>query len=322
MYLRMVSASKSSTNSDYHLYKDDHENDTTTTSTPQSSTTTTAKQPAPPHPQQTSTSSSSGTGGGHHPYSSTSTVPKKSNTPTTTPQGTTGFNLNIKRTGSLPNNEEEASLSDDDTKGLSKQELKEGDIALIMKNLPWWTTDQQIEDLLLPYGMIQTIRFVEDKTNGKSKGQCFISFEQTENVIKALEQLNDLHIDGKPISVSKTTMDSFESLNTHNRGRKERREYMSQKPEYPPSNMRTGYSRSTPPGVPSNSNSMSLNRNSQPPRHSRGGGSSRSIDLPPESPDPADNYSSGSRRYSSSGSAAPHINPAFFILQFSPWRTS
>jgi len=130
---------------------------------------------------------------------------------------------------------EEASYSDEEPKGFIKHDYKEGDkVALYLGNLSWWTTDQLIEDLLTPYGKIEKIRFVEDKTNGKSKGQCFASFEQPENALKALQKLKDVQVDGKLVTINLTSIDSFESLNTHNRGRKERREYFSQKPEFPP----------------------------------------------------------------------------------------
>jgi cleavage and polyadenylation specificity factor subunit 6/7 len=33
-----------------------------------------------------------------------------------------------------------------------------------------WTTDQQLEDLLSKFGKIKTLKFFEDKVNGKSKG--------------------------------------------------------------------------------------------------------------------------------------------------------
>jgi len=101
-----------------------------------------------------------------------------------------------------------------------------------------------------------------------------------------------------------------------NRGRKERREYLSQKPEYPvPQNFRPGFGRSTPPGPPTSS-SAPTSRGSGQPRRGRGSRSSP-LDHPSRSPDPADPYGRGRyppiSPFPPGGSGfAPHINPAFF----------
>ncbi len=66
------------------------------------------------------------------------------------------------------------------------------DLALFINNLKWFTTDQQVEDLLIPFGRVRKIRFVEDKTNGKSRGSCFAAFAEPQNAIAAIEQLKNV----------------------------------------------------------------------------------------------------------------------------------
>eukprot|EP01124_Arcella_intermedia_P004732 TRINITY_DN12712_c0_g1_i1.p1 TRINITY_DN12712_c0_g1~~TRINITY_DN12712_c0_g1_i1.p1 ORF type:complete len:201 (+),score=38.35 TRINITY_DN12712_c0_g1_i1:16-618(+) len=78
----------------------------------------------------------------------------------------------------------------------------EGVVALCLSNLTWWTTDQQIEEIFSIYGKIQKIRFVEDKTNGKSKGQCFVSYENPENAAKVTQKMKEMYV--KLISYNKT----------------------------------------------------------------------------------------------------------------------
>jgi len=101
------------------------------------------------------------------------------------------------------------------------------DLALYLNNLKWYTTDQQVEELLLPYGKVRKIRFVEDKTNGKSRGSCFTAFAEPQNALAAIEHLKNVKLDGNDIEINLTSSANFEQLNTHNRGRKERKEFMS-----------------------------------------------------------------------------------------------
>jgi len=61
--------------------------------------------------------------------------------------------------------------------------------ALYIGNLTWWTTDQELETLFAAYGKLKTLRFFEDKVNGKSKGYAFVEFFSQEQAGRAKEEV-------------------------------------------------------------------------------------------------------------------------------------
>src|SRR6188474_1833488 len=61
---------------------------------------------------------------------------------------------------------------------------------LYLTNLHWWTTDRNVEELCATYGKVKKVRFLEEKTNGKSKGSAFVQFWISEDSAKAFQGLN------------------------------------------------------------------------------------------------------------------------------------
>lgn len=64
--------------------------------------------------------------------------------------------------------------------------------SIYIGNLTWWTTDQELEDLFSPFGKLRSIKFFEDKVNGKSKGYALVEFATAEAAARAKE-----HVHGK-----------------------------------------------------------------------------------------------------------------------------
>jgi hypothetical protein len=85
--------------------------------------------------------------------------------------------------------------------------------ALVITNLAWWTTDKQVKDLLTPFGKVIRLRFVEDKMNGKSTGECIVAFEQHKNASVAYNELGpNTIIDKKKLNFEVKSANVFDRL--------------------------------------------------------------------------------------------------------------
>jgi len=184
-------------------------------------------------------------------------------------------------------------------KGGSDSESGSGEhhSALYLGNLNWWTTDKQLEDVLSEFGKVKKLRFYEDKTNGKSRGFAFAEYEDTDVANQAFEKLQGREINGKQLVVSFASSESFKQLNTHNKGRKERREYQKKQQQ------QTGYRHQPHP----NSARSHWQSQAYPP-----------VLVPPLRPGkfrgrPPGFFPPPRRGHAFVPGVAPHINPSFFF---------
>jgi hypothetical protein len=97
--------------------------------------------------------------------------------------------------------------------GLDLYNVPHSHEALIITNLAWWTTDKQIQDLLTPFGKVVRLRFVEDKMNGKSTGECLVAFEHHKNASIAYNELGpNTIIDKKKLNFEVKSAHVFDRL--------------------------------------------------------------------------------------------------------------
>ncbi|CAL8112984.1 unnamed protein product [Orchesella dallaii] len=83
-------------------------------------------------------------------------------------------------------------------------------------NLTWWTTDQQMEDLMEEIGVkdLLEVKFFENRSNGQSKGYCHIVVNSQQSIVLIREKLPKREIHGKlPIveAATKAALAQFES---------------------------------------------------------------------------------------------------------------
>ena len=48
--------------------------------------------------------------------------------------------------------------------------------SLYLGNLQWWTTDAELESLCAEYGPVNSLKIIDDRQNGKSKGYALVEF--------------------------------------------------------------------------------------------------------------------------------------------------
>lgn len=62
--------------------------------------------------------------------------------------------------------------------------------------------EAQLEDLFAEYGEITSVKIVTDRETGRSKGYGFVEMTDNEAGGKAIEALNGVEIEGRPLAVS------------------------------------------------------------------------------------------------------------------------
>jgi len=76
-------------------------------------------------------------------------------------------------------------------------------VKLLVRNLDRATTEAQLKDLFEPFGTIQYVTIILDKTTGQSKGFGFVEMPKAGEAKAAMKQLNGKALDGSKIRVKK-----------------------------------------------------------------------------------------------------------------------
>ncbi|KAL0297047.1 UNVERIFIED_CONTAM: Cleavage and polyadenylation specificity factor subunit [Sesamum radiatum] len=63
-----------------------------------------------------------------------------------------------------------------DDEYLIRPAVENGNTMLFVGELHWWTTDAELESVLIQYGKVKEIKFFDERASGKSKGYCQVEF--------------------------------------------------------------------------------------------------------------------------------------------------
>jgi RNA recognition motif-containing protein len=69
-------------------------------------------------------------------------------------------------------------------------------------NLPFSTTDDELNDLFAPYGSVKAARVIKDRITERSRGFGFVEMDNDEEADKAIAEVNGKDLDGRPLKVS------------------------------------------------------------------------------------------------------------------------
>lgn len=72
---------------------------------------------------------------------------------------------------------------------------------LFVGNLSYTMTDDQLMSIFSAYGKVLSAIIIKDKFSGRSKGFGFIEFENDEEAVKAMTELNDSDQEGRKLAV-------------------------------------------------------------------------------------------------------------------------
>ena len=72
---------------------------------------------------------------------------------------------------------------------------------LYVGNLPWSTTEADLEQMFGEYGTVESVALITDRETGRSRGFAFVEME-TEGADKAIEEFNGKDMGGRALRVN------------------------------------------------------------------------------------------------------------------------
>lgn len=69
-------------------------------------------------------------------------------------------------------------------------------------NLPWRTTEDELEELFAAFGPVVDVRVIQDSVTGRSRGYGFVELEGADSAERAVASLNGREFNGRRLLVS------------------------------------------------------------------------------------------------------------------------
>lgn len=76
------------------------------------------------------------------------------------------------------------------------------DNKLFVGNLSWGTTEESLKEFFSKAGEVVEAKIIIDRQSGKSKGFAFVTMADAAGAQKAIAELNNQDLDGRPVRVS------------------------------------------------------------------------------------------------------------------------
>src|SRR2546425_1403705 len=73
---------------------------------------------------------------------------------------------------------------------------------LYVGNLPFNTTENELQELFSQAGTVQEVMLMQDKFTGKSRGFAFVMMSSDQEAQNAITQFNGKTIEGRPLTVN------------------------------------------------------------------------------------------------------------------------
>lgn len=73
---------------------------------------------------------------------------------------------------------------------------------LYVGNLPFSTSDQDLNDIFAQVGQVTSAKIIVDRDSGRSKGFGFVEMASDEDAQNAISQFNGAQLNGRPLTVN------------------------------------------------------------------------------------------------------------------------
>ena len=73
---------------------------------------------------------------------------------------------------------------------------------LYVGNLSFSTTEQELEAVFSEFGTVDSIKVINDRDTGRSKGFAFVEMNNNQEAKAAMADINDKEIDGRNLKVN------------------------------------------------------------------------------------------------------------------------
>ncbi len=88
-------------------------------------------------------------------------------------------------------------------------------------NLHYGLSEDDLKNVFLEYGDVDSVKIITDKFSGRSKGFGFVDMPNDEDAQRAIDELNDTDLKGRNMKVNqaraKTENDNRRGYNSYNR---------------------------------------------------------------------------------------------------------
>ncbi|CAA0814114.1 RNA-binding (RRM/RBD/RNP motifs) family protein [Striga hermonthica] len=99
-----------------------------------------------------------------------------------------------------------------DSEYLIRSSVENGNTMLFVGELHWWTTDAELESVLIHYGRVKEIKFFDERASGKSKGYCQVEFYDACAASACKEGMNGHVFNGRPCVVAFATPQTIRQM--------------------------------------------------------------------------------------------------------------
>ena len=69
-------------------------------------------------------------------------------------------------------------------------------------NLSFNSTEQDLEDMFGEFGTVQSVKIIEDRETGRSRGFAFVEMSSNEEAQSAISALNGREVDGRALTIN------------------------------------------------------------------------------------------------------------------------
>ena len=73
---------------------------------------------------------------------------------------------------------------------------------IFVGNLSFQTSENDLTDLFVQFGEVESVKVITDRDTGRSKGFGFVEMDSDEDAKKAIAGLNNKEVEGRAMSVS------------------------------------------------------------------------------------------------------------------------
>lgn len=99
-----------------------------------------------------------------------------------------------------------------DDEYLIRPSVENGNTMLFVGELHWWTTDAELESVLIQYGKVKEIKFFDERASGKSKGYCQVEFYDPAAASACKEGMNGHNFNGRACVVAFATPQTIKQM--------------------------------------------------------------------------------------------------------------
>lgn len=74
--------------------------------------------------------------------------------------------------------------------------------SLFVGNIAWRISEQDLGDAFSQYGAVNSVKIIQDRETGRSKGFGFVEFADAGSLAKAISEMNGADLGGRPLKVN------------------------------------------------------------------------------------------------------------------------